>query len=261
MRLEIDDPWPLNNRLYQQILPSTGGKSGSLSAGDALPVLRDSDPPLVTPFVREEVIRAFTFQNELPRRSLTPIGGDTNLLFNVEYRIPIAGPLSVAAFGDIGSAFNLRRYDDQVIISNPVRQPINPLFFPPKGVTEVVFGPGGGVVINPDGRFATREEIEFARLAQGVGSGVLPNGFTNMAPVGLNQTTTTVFLSQADSGWSGLKNYRASVGLEFRFQVPVINLPLRLIYAYNPNARVNPGPTRIFPEERSVFRLSFGRTF
>ncbi|MBI3951690.1 MAG: hypothetical protein HY314_14670 [Acidobacteria bacterium] len=35
------------------------------------------------------------------------------MLYNMEYRIPIAGPVSVAAFGDIGSTFNLRRYNDQ----------------------------------------------------------------------------------------------------------------------------------------------------
>lgn len=191
---------------------------------------------------------------------MTPIGGDTNLLFNIEYRIPIAGPLSVAAFGDIGSAFNLRSYDDQVIISNPVLQTVNPLLFPPEGTTEVVFGPGG-IVINPDGRFATQAEIEFARLAQGLTSGVLPDGFTNISMVGLNQTTSTVFLSETDSGLSGLDNYRASLGVELRIQVPVVNLPFRLIYAYNPNAKVKPGPTRLFPEERSVFRFSVGRTF
>ncbi len=35
-------------------------------------------------------------------RSLNPIGGDTMGLFNGEYRIPIAGPLTLAAFYDIG---------------------------------------------------------------------------------------------------------------------------------------------------------------
>ena len=35
-------------------------------------------------------------------RSINPIGGDTLALFNGEYRIPIAGPLSLAAFYDVG---------------------------------------------------------------------------------------------------------------------------------------------------------------
>jgi len=124
-----------------------------------------------------------------------------------------------------------------------------------------VFGPGGGIVINPDGRLASLEEIEFARLAQGLTSDVLPNGFTNIFMVGLNQTTSTIFLSEADSGFSGLKTYRASLGVEFRIQVPVVNLPLRLIYAYNPNAKVKPAFPGMLPEDRSVFRLGIGRTF
>jgi outer membrane protein insertion porin family len=44
------------------------------------------------------------FQTGLPRviSSLTPVGGDTVGIFNFEYRIPIAGPLSVAGFYDAG---------------------------------------------------------------------------------------------------------------------------------------------------------------
>jgi outer membrane protein insertion porin family len=40
----------------------------------------------------------------LPRisQSMIPVGGDTVGIFNFEYRIPIAGPLSVAAFYDMG---------------------------------------------------------------------------------------------------------------------------------------------------------------
>jgi outer membrane protein insertion porin family len=40
----------------------------------------------------------------LPRidRNITPIGGDTLVMFNGEYRIPIAGPLSMALFYDVG---------------------------------------------------------------------------------------------------------------------------------------------------------------
>jgi outer membrane protein insertion porin family len=43
--------------------------------------------------------------------------------------------------------------------------------------------------------------------------------------------------------------------------VPVVNVPFRLIYAYNPNARdgIFSG-VRLF-EKRSVFRFSIGRTF
>jgi outer membrane protein insertion porin family len=50
--------------------------------------------------------------------SFTPIGGDTQLLGNFEYRIPIFGPVSAAAYADIGSSFNLRKGRDQAINSN-----------------------------------------------------------------------------------------------------------------------------------------------
>ena len=45
-------------------------------------------------------------QTGLPRvvPNLTPVGGDTLGVFNFEYRIPIAGPLSIAAFYDMGIA-------------------------------------------------------------------------------------------------------------------------------------------------------------
>ncbi|HEY0658432.1 MAG TPA: outer membrane protein assembly factor BamA, partial [Pyrinomonadaceae bacterium] len=41
-------------------------------------------------------------------RNFRFIGGDTQLLGNFEYRIPIFGPVTMAAFADIGSIFNLR---------------------------------------------------------------------------------------------------------------------------------------------------------
>jgi outer membrane protein insertion porin family len=73
-------------------------------------------------------------------------------------------------------------------------------------------------------------------------------------------------LVQLNSAVGGiLKNYRASLGMEFRVQVPVVNVPFRLIFAYNPNARVfdpnHPDPTILFLEKKFAFRFSIGRTF
>ncbi len=45
------------------------------------------------------------------------IGGDTQLLGNFEYRVPIFGPASIAAFADVGSVFNLRKTGTQIINS------------------------------------------------------------------------------------------------------------------------------------------------
>jgi outer membrane protein insertion porin family len=244
----------------------SGDEFDLLGTTNILPVVRDDDPPSTTPFVREEIIRSFTFTNRLTNISLIPIGGDTQLLLNAEYRIPITPPgsfnISVAAFADVGSAFNLRGYDDQLIISNPLLQTISPfLGLNTDQLTSVVFAPGGGIVVNPDGRLATQEEVQFAQLAQGTGSGVLPGGYTSVFLRGVGQTADTVFLSQAEAGLKGIDNYRASLGIEFRVLMPVVNVPFRLIYAYNPNARVDPRPDQIFREQRTTFRFSIGRTF
>ena len=45
------------------------------------------------------------------------IGGDTQLLGNFEYRIPLFGPATLAAFADVGSVFNLRKSGTQRINS------------------------------------------------------------------------------------------------------------------------------------------------
>ena len=57
---------------------------------------------------------------------LTPIGGDTQLIYNIEYRVPIISVLSVAAFADVGTVFNLRKYNDQITSSNFVNSPVVP---------------------------------------------------------------------------------------------------------------------------------------
>jgi outer membrane protein insertion porin family len=54
----------------------------------------------------------------------TPIypGGDTELITNYEYRVPIAGPVSIAAFLDAGSAFVMRTNQLQIDTSIPSLQ-------------------------------------------------------------------------------------------------------------------------------------------
>ena len=137
----------------------------------------------------------------LLRSDVQPIGGDTQLIANAEYRLPIRSRLSAAAFFDIGSSFNAQRLNVQQFIS-PVQ------LTPPT-----------------------------------------PNSFllTTVSPLGevANQ----------------IPNYRVSLGVELRVLVPVANLPLRLIFAYNPNAQTNPPPlTLLAPEKKFVFVIGFGRT-
>jgi outer membrane protein insertion porin family len=57
----------------------------------------------------------------------TPIypGGDTEIISNFEYRVPIAGPVNIAAFIDAGSAFVLRTNQLQIDTSIPSLQALS----------------------------------------------------------------------------------------------------------------------------------------
>ncbi|HET8675662.1 MAG TPA: BamA/TamA family outer membrane protein, partial [Blastocatellia bacterium] len=190
--------------------------------------------------VAPSVIKRFTFtdmENPNVREVPTFIGGDTQALFNVEYRIPIFGPLAFAPFFDIGSVFNLRDLEDQFIQSE----------FVPNSLL-------GSVVLNPRGQVATRREIKQARTPEN--PGFLPPGFRFVSVRGEQQVTRIISLDEAVGGV--FDNYRYSLGGELRVQVPVINVPFRLIFAWNPNAKAdNP----FFFEEKRAIRFSVGRTF
>lgn len=214
---------------------------------------------------------------QLPR-GFTAVGGDTQLLGNFEYRIPLFGPVSVAAFADVGSAFNLRSGSDQIFSSNFVDATG---FLPTTGSIPCRSGSApvtlntlvacnsplalsflGGLVLR-DNRLVTQDELSAAQRTGPIDPNtLLPVGFQQVFLRGEAQTNTVVRLSQGL--FSKFSDIRSSIGAELRFQVPVINVPFRLIYAYNPNAR---GPQVIdgfpfnFNEKKSVFRFSVGRTF
>lgn len=205
--------------------------------------LRVRRPNQATPnSIAPSVLNQFVVSNqESPFQTNFPFytGGDTQLLLNLEYRIPIFGPISFAPFFDIGSAFNLRKLDDQLLVSEFVPATLN------NGVP---------VTLNPRGLIATQRELRQAGLPE-LG-GALPPGFKFAAIRGDQQDTTRIALSNTNDGI--LDNYRASLGGELRVQVPVINVPFRLIFAWNPNAHTNSG---FFLEEKRVVRFSIGRTF
>lgn len=219
--------------------------------------------------------------------SFTPIGADTQILGNFEYRIPLIGrTVGLAAFADIGSAFNLRSKNDQFFSSNFLDdQPFlsSVAFRCPRSSTGVAIanlsaiaaciadtdlavvgidGAAPGLVLR-DTRLVTTTELDNARNFGGFDPATgLPLGFQRVFLRGQAQTNAAVRLSQ--SLFSKLGDYRASLGMEVRVQVPVINVPFRLILAYNPKARrdqfIN-GIPFVFNEKKKVFRFSVGRTF
>lgn len=168
------------------------------------------------------------------------IGGDTEMLVNLEYRIPIIGPLQFAPYFDIGSAFNLRGLPDQFERSE---------FIPNQTL--------GVVTLNPRGEAATKREIRQATPPESQGG--LPPGFQQVLISGDKQTSRDVLLTSASSGI--FDNYRYSMGGELRVQVPVINVPFRLIFAWNPNARTPSDTNNFFFEQKHAIRFSVGRTF
>jgi outer membrane protein insertion porin family len=195
--------------------------------------------------VAPSVLDQFVFENVVDNSIANfPafIGGDTEALFNVEYRIPIIGPLQFAPYFDIGSAFNLRSISDQFERSE----------FLPDRILNVF-----PVVLNPRGEIATQRELR--RAAPPENQGGLPPGFHSVFIRGDTQTSRNVQLSQATSGI--FDNYRYSYGGELRVQVPVINVPFRLIFAWNPNARTQSAENPFFFEQKRAIRFSVGRTF
>jgi len=220
--------------------------------------------------------------------SFTPIGADTQVLGNFEYRIPVVGStVQLAAFADIGSAFNIRSKKDQFFNSNflddqpflntvgAIRCPRAPGGFAVANLSAIaacnadtdlalvsdIFGTTGLVLRG--NRLVTTAELDNARNLAGFDPLTgLPFGFQQVFLRGQAQTNTAVRLSQ--SLFSNFKDYRASLGMEVRVQVPVINVPFRLILAYNPKARkdqfINGFPFA-FNEKKRVFRFSVGRTF
>jgi outer membrane protein insertion porin family len=203
-------------------------------------------------------------------RNYQPIGGDTQILGNFEYRIPIFGPASIAAFADIGTVFNLRKGGVQQLNSEFLPdQPFlgassigNILFFSDKNPYQQDIL--GGFLVNSSGNLITKTSY-LATYCNNDPTTCTPppdGTFTSVYLRGQAQTNTRVRINE--SLFAKFSNFRSSVGLEFRVQVPVVNVPFRLIYFYNPNVPEVPydgfGNTyRI--ARKSGFRFSVGRTF
>ncbi|HMF58229.1 MAG TPA: BamA/TamA family outer membrane protein, partial [Pyrinomonadaceae bacterium] len=203
-------------------------------------------------------------------RQFTSVGGDTQLLGNFEYRIPIFGPVSAALFADVGSSFNLHQGNIQTINTEFLAdQPFLAGSSTSLSILTAQANPGlalsplGGLVVR-DNRFVSTSEFNNAiRVGPIDPSTGLPFGFQQVFLRGDVQTNTLIRLNESLFSRLG-GNIRSSLGAEVRFQVPIINVPFRIIYAYNPNARRDQfidGVPFFFDERKSVFRFSVGRTF
>lgn len=195
------------------------------------------------------------------------IGGDTQLLGNLEYRIPIFGPATLALFADVGSVFNLRKSGTQTINSEFLPDAT----FLGAGVltalalrnTPVLESSFGSILYFRD-RVLTRTDFinEFCR----------GNRFgcpTSLSPQVQQfylrgETQQNSLLRVDDAKFNKIGDFKSSVGIEFRVQVPIVNVPFRLIYYYNPNAKLGftqELPGIFLPGKRNGFRFTVGRTF
>ena len=57
-----------------------------------------------------------------------------------------------------------------------------------------------------------------------------------------------------------MRDFKTSTGLELRFFMPVLNVPFRLIYAWNPQ-RDGVFNDQFQQQEETVFRFAVGTTF
>lgn len=193
--------------------------------------------------VSQSVINDYTYSDRFfaassPRYFL--VGGDSQLLLNLEYRIPIVGPFSAALFADAGSAFNLRKIGNQSIITNPITTILGP--------DPTQLG-SGTIFLRPDG---TRDPNP---------PNPLPPGYRAAFVQASQVQRTEIDLQNSLGGIS--RNFRSSIGVEFQVNLPVLQVPFRLILAYNPGAKTNIFDPRQLGirEQRTTIRFTVGRTF
>jgi outer membrane protein insertion porin family len=163
--------------------------------------LRGFDLNSIAPLARvERFIAGSEGDPMLLSSEVRPIGGDSEVVFNTEFRVPLVWQLSTAAFFDIGASFNAKRLETE------------------RFVTTVPTQPSGTIDVITVVRRATEPEFQ-------------------------------------------LPSYRYSLGGELRFPVPILNIPVRLIFAFNPNAQTDPPPAALIaPEKKFAFRIGFSRT-
>ena len=215
-------------------------------------------------------------------RVFTRTGGDSQLLGNFEYRIPIFGrAVAAALFADVGSAFNFRSKGDESFSSEFLAD--QPFLSTVGSIACTRFASGAAPVnlstlvlcnhpqfaaspflslVARDNRLVSQAELDAAQTGEINPITLLPFGFQPVFLRGEAQTNTVARLGE--SKFAKIGDFQTSLGAEIRVQVPILNVPFRLIYAYNPRARRDQfidGFPFIFNEKKNVFRFSVGRTF
>jgi outer membrane protein insertion porin family len=150
----------------------------------------------------------------IPVQRIIYPGGDTSIITNLEYRIPIAGPVTLAPFVDTGWDMVLRQ--SQLRITDTQYNTL----------TSTVFGCVYDPLIPPSvGCTGASDPSHF--IGQSISKDIVPIDKTNY------QT-------------------RMSTGLELQVIMPIVNAPFRIYYAYNP-MRMDTTTSTPTPITRAMF--------
>jgi outer membrane protein insertion porin family len=170
-------------------------------------------------------------------------------------------------FADVGSVFNLRKSGTQRIDSEFLS---DDTFLGPGAVSALALRKNpslessfGGVLYYRD-RLLTKTDYvnEFCRGNRFGCPTTLSPQIQQFFLRGEAQQNS--LLRVDDAAFAKLGDFKSSIGVELRVQVPIVNVPFRLIYYYNPNAKLGfteELPGIFLPGKRSGFRFTVGRTF
>ncbi len=238
------------------------------AAGTPVPVTGFENPQIVDEITAIGNLTGIAGANPaLFSRNFRFIGGDTQLLGNFEYRIPLFGPATLAVFADVGAVFNIQNSGSQVINSEFLE---DGRFLGPGRMTALalintpVLENSFGSILYYRGRVMTKTDFvnEFCRGSRlGCPTSLSPQVQQIWLRGEVQQNSV---LRVDDAAFAKISDYKASVGVELRVQVPVVNVPFRLIYFYNPNAVLGTSdvlPGIFLPGKRSGFKFTVGRTF
>ena len=104
-------------------------------------------------------------------------------------------------------------------------------------------------------RFSWKEPI-YQTVAAAGGTPVLKDPYTLgslLDPNAVVAAADRVVVGQTSA-------FKTSTGAEIRFFMPVLNVPFRLIFAYNPQ-RGNVLDNQLLPQKKFTFRFAVGSTF
>ena len=114
---------------------------------------------------------------------------------------------------------------------------------------------GFAAKISRNGTFSTGMKKRISAPVEVLNALVWP--VTTVNGFGASGSTNVVNLAGQGFTW---KDFKTSTGLEIRFFMPVLNVPFRLIFAYNPQ-REGVRDNQLLLQKAFQFRFAVGSTF